>query len=128
MVEPDISVVCDPSRLDGIGCKGAPDLVMEVLSPSSLRHDRLVKFNLYQRTGVREYWIVGPASKSMHIFVLENDHYATKDFGIAGDRLNVNVLEDCVIDLSQVFHEWREIPPSILFPTWISKPETHEFH
>ena len=56
-MEPDITVVCDLSKLDDIGCKGAPDLVMEILSPSTQRHDKLTKFNLYQRAGVREYWI-----------------------------------------------------------------------
>ena len=60
IVEPDISVVCDHNKLDKHGCKGAPDLVMEILSPSTMRHDRFTKFNLYQRAGVREYWIVDP--------------------------------------------------------------------
>ncbi len=105
LVEPDVSVVCDPSKLDEIGCKGAPDLVMEVLSPSTMRHDRFTKFNLYQRAGVREYWIVNPAEKSVQVFVLEEGHYAAKDFGIAGGTVRVNVLEDCTIDLSQVFSE-----------------------
>ena len=105
MVEPDITVVCDPSKLDDIGCKGAPDLVMEILSPSTQRHDKLTKFNLYQRAGVREYWIVDPANKSVQVFVLEAGHYAAKDFGVAGDHLKVNILEDCTIDLAQVFLE-----------------------
>ena len=65
MVEPDISVVCDTSKLDDIGCKGAPDLVMEILSPTTQRHDKFTKFNLYQQAGVQEYWIVDPASKSV---------------------------------------------------------------
>lgn len=55
LVEPDITVVCDPSKLDDIGCKGAPDLIMEILFPSTQRYDELTKFNLYQRAGVREY-------------------------------------------------------------------------
>lgn len=105
LVEPDISVVCDPSKLDDIGCKGAPDLVMEILSPSTMRHDRFTKFNLYQRAGVREYWIVDPASKSVQVFVLEDGHYTARDFGADGDTVRVNVLEDCTIDLSQVFSE-----------------------
>lgn len=105
MVEPDITVVCDPSKLDDIGCKGAPDLVMEILSPSTQRHDKLTKFNLYQRAGVREYWIVDPASKSVQVFVLEDGHYAAADFGMAGDTLKVNILEDCTIDLTPVFAE-----------------------
>ena len=105
MVEPDITVVCDPSKLDDIGCKGAPDLVMEILSPTTQRHDKLTKFNLYQRAGVQEYWIVDPASKSVQVFVLEDGHYAAKDFGAAADKLSVNIFEDCVIDLSEVFSE-----------------------
>ena len=74
LIEPDITVVCDPSKLDDIGCKGAPDLIMEILSPSTQRHDKLTKFNLYQRAWVREYWIVDPASKSVHVFLLEDGH------------------------------------------------------
>ena len=105
VVEPDISVVCDMDKLDEIGCKGVPDLVMEILSPSTTRHDRFTKFNLYWRAGVREYWIVNPASKSVQVFVLDGGHYVAKDFGAAGDKIKVNVLEDCSIDLSQVFPE-----------------------
>ncbi len=105
LVEPDISVVCDPSKLDDIGCKGAPDLVIEILSPSTTRLDKFTKFNLYQRAGVREYWIVDPGDKSVQVFVLEEGHYTAKDFGTAGDTLRVNVLEGCTIDLSQVFSE-----------------------
>ena len=105
VVEPDISVVCDMDKLDEIGCKGVPDLVMEILSPSTTRHDRFTKFNLYWRAGVREYWIVDPESKSVQVFVLDGGHYVAKDFGAAGDKIKVNVLEDCSIDLSQVFPE-----------------------
>lgn len=105
LVEPDITVVCDPSKLDDIGCKGAPDLVMEILSPSTQRHDKLTKFNLYQRAGIQEYWVVDPANKSVQVFLLEDGRYAVKDFGTAGDQLKVNVLEDCTIDLSLVFPE-----------------------
>ena len=105
LVEPDITVVCDPEKLDKVGCKGAPDLIIEILSPSSLRHDRLTKHNLYQRAGVREYWIVDPESKTVQSFVLENGYYAAQDFGDEGDTIQVNVLEDCAIDLSLVFPE-----------------------
>ena len=105
LVEPDITVVCDPKKLDDIGCKGAPDMIIEILSPSTQRHDRLTKFNLYQRAGVREYWIVNPADKSVQVFLLEDGRYTVKDFGADGDKVKVNVLEDCVIDLSRVFLE-----------------------
>ena len=103
MVEPDISVVCDSYKLDDAGCKGAPDLVMEILSPSTMRHDRFTKFNLYQRAGVREYWIVDPSSKSVQVFVLEDGNYKAQDFGTVGDVIKVNVLDGCFIELSKVF-------------------------
>ena len=103
VVEPDITVVCDRDKLDGKGCKGTPDMVVEVLSPSTQRHDRLTKFSLYQRAGVREYWIVDPAIQTVQSFVLEDGRYSVKEFGTAGDKMKVNVLEDCVIDLSEVF-------------------------
>lgn len=103
MVEPDLSVVCDKSKIDERGCKGAPDMVIEILSPSSRRHDRLTKFNLYQRAGVREYWIVDPVSKDVQSFVLEDGRYSVKGFGAAGDTLKVSILEDCVIDLTEIF-------------------------
>ena len=105
MVEPDISVVCGISKLDDIGCKGAPDLVMEILSPTTQRHDKFTKFNLYQQAGVQEYWIVDPASKSVQVFVLDDGRYVAKDFGMAEDTVKVNILEGCTIDLSQVFAE-----------------------
>lgn len=105
LVEPDITVVCDPSKLDDIGCKGAPDLVIEILSPTTQRHDRFTKFNLYQQAGVREYWIVDPASKSVQVFVLDGKYYVAKDFGTAEDKIKVNILEGCTIDLSQIFSE-----------------------
>ena len=105
MVEPDITVVCDSSKLDERGCKGAPDMVVEILSPSTQRHDRFTKFSLYQRASVREYWIVDPDSKTAQSLILEDGHYSVKEFGTAGDKMKVNVLEDCVIDLSEIFSE-----------------------
>lgn len=69
VVEPDLTVVCDMDKLDDMGCKGAPDMVVEILSPSTRRHDRLVKLGLYQRAGVREYWIVDPENKAAQVFL-----------------------------------------------------------
>lgn len=103
MVEPDISVVCDSSKLDDAGCKGAPDLVIEILSPSTMRRDRVVKFNLYQRAGVREYWIIDPDEQTVLVYILEDGHYIAKELGGAGDRVQVNVLDGCFIELSKVF-------------------------
>lgn len=105
MVEPDISVVCDPGKLDDHGCKGAPDLIIEILSRSTRRYDRMTKFELYRQAGVREYWIVDPDSKDVQSFVLEGGRYFVKGYGTAEDKMKVDVLEDCIIDLSAVFAE-----------------------
>jgi Uma2 family endonuclease len=63
VVQPDLSVVCDASKLDSRGCRGAPDLVVEILSPSSASRDHVVKRALYERHGVREYWLVHPIDR-----------------------------------------------------------------
>lgn len=105
VVEPDITIVCDPAKLDEQGCKGAPDMVVEILSPATQRHDRFIKFSLYQKAGVREYWLVDPGSKIVQSFILEDGHYSVKEFGTAGDKMKVYVLEDCVVDLAEIFPE-----------------------
>lgn len=104
MVEPDISVVCDPSRLDKNGYRGAPDMVVEILSPSTRRHDRLVKLGLYQQAGVREYWIVDPENQSVQVFLLggKGALQLHEDYGKDGIA-KVNVLDGCFIELSKVF-------------------------
>lgn len=106
MVEPDISVVCDMNKIDKHGCKGAPDLVVEILSPSTQRHDRLVKLGLYQRAGVREYWIVDPENKAVQVFLQDSGgilqlHEVYSREAVA----KVNVLNGCFVELSKVFPE-----------------------
>ena len=103
MVEPDISVVCDHDKLDEYGCKGAPDLVVEILSPSTQRNDRLTKFNLYQRTGVREYWIVDPENKNIRVFLLDGNALHPHEVYSEKDIAKVSVLDGCFIELSKVF-------------------------
>lgn len=105
MVEPDVSVVCDRSKLDEHGCKGAPDLVVEILSPSSLRHDQLVKLGLYQRAGVQEYWIVNPEDKTIRVMLLNSGILQPHEVYTRDDIARVNVLEGCFIDLGKVFFE-----------------------
>ena len=105
MVEPDISIVCDRDKLDKHGCKGAPDMVVEILSPSTRRHDRLVKLGLYQRAGVREYWIVDPDNRSAQVLTLTDGLLLPhEDYG-REDVAKVNVLDGCFIELSKVFPE-----------------------
>ncbi len=105
MVEPDISIVCDRDKLDKHGCKGAPDMVVEILSPSTQRHDRLVKLDLYQRAGVREYWIVNPEDQTVQVFTLSNGLLLPHEVYDRGSVAKVNVLDGCFIELSKVFPE-----------------------
>lgn len=104
MVEPDISVICDPDKLDKHGCKGAPDMVVEILSPSTQRHDQLVKLGLYQRAGVQEYWIVDPENKTVRVMLLDGGGaFQIHEIYSREDVAKVNVLDGCYIDLSKVF-------------------------
>jgi Uma2 family endonuclease len=100
VVDPDIVVICDQSKIDKRGCNGAPDLVIEILSPSNGRHDLVLKFNKYLEAGVREYWIVDPEEKAIQVHLLDNGRYITHMY----DRTApVQILPGCVIDLSAVF-------------------------
>ena len=104
VLQPDLMVVCDQSKVDQRGVHGAPDLVIEILSPGTARYDKLLKFNLYQRSGVREYWIVDPAARMASVYTLKDDGYHAAAYG-ADASVCVGVLEDCIIDLSTVFPE-----------------------
>ncbi|WP_454058916.1 Uma2 family endonuclease [Elizabethkingia ursingii] len=75
VVQPDLCVVCDESKLDERGCLGAPDLVVEILSPGNSKREMDLKFNLYQEAGVMEYWIVNPREKFILIYILENGRF-----------------------------------------------------
>ena len=103
VVEPDLSVVCDSAKLDKYGCRGAPDLVVEVLSPSTQRHDRLVRLDLYQRAGVREYWIVSPDEQTVQVLLLRGGLLLPHELYGPEDIAKVNVLEGCFVELSKVF-------------------------
>lgn len=105
VVEPDLVVICDPSKLDDRGCKGAPDMVVEILSPSTQRHDRLVKLGLYQRAGVREYWIVSPEEQTVQVFLQQDGSLQLNEVYDRQGVAKVNVLDGCFIELSKVFAE-----------------------
>mgnify|MGYP002625745557 CR=1 FL=1 len=70
-VQPDLFVVCDPNKFDEHGCVGAPDWVIEILSPSNIDHDMVTKLELYMKAGVREYWIVDPMNKRVLVYPFE---------------------------------------------------------
>ena len=96
-VEPDISVICDPSKLDDRGCNGAPDWVIEVASPGTKRIDYGIKLFKYRSSGVREYWIVNPLTQTVNVYDLEGEELSdqyTFDDDIPGciyDGLIINI-------------------------------------
>ncbi len=75
VVQPDLCVICDPAKLDRRGCLGAPDWIIEIVSPGTATHDTKTKFDLYAENGVGEYWIVFPGEQTIAVYVLENDDY-----------------------------------------------------
>ena len=103
IVEPDISVVCEPEKLDDKGCKGAPTFIAEVLSPSTERADRFLKLNEYQRAGVREYWIIDPNAKSVADYVLQDGRFSLHAYYDDGDTVEVSSLNSCQINLNALF-------------------------
>lgn len=105
VVQPDLMVVCDRNKVDRHGVRGAPDLVIEILSDSTRRLDRLTKLKLYQEAGVREYWIVDPVSRTVAVYTLEEGAYHGAEAYSSDAVVPVGVLEDCQIDLSAVFPE-----------------------
>jgi Uma2 family endonuclease len=100
--EPDITVVCDTSKIDEHGCIAAPDLIVEILSPSTARRDRTLKFSKYEEAGVREYWIADPEKKTLQMCILENGNYAISHYTPAA-TVPVHVLPGCEINLKSVF-------------------------
>lgn len=80
-LEPDISVICDLSKLDEKGCHGAPDWIIEIVSPSSKARDYMTKLFKYRTVGVREYWIVDPEKQRVMVYGFENDTVEQYDFG-----------------------------------------------
>ena len=104
VVQPDLSVVCDKRKLDDAGCRGAPDLIVEILSPSTAHKDQKVKFDRYERAGVREYWIVDPTGSTVQIYTLgvEGKYSRPETFG-AVDWVTVGIFPELEIDFAGVF-------------------------
>jgi len=102
VVQPDLLIVCDHSKLDDAGIKGVPDMVVEILSPSTARYDKTLKFKTYLRAGIREYWIVDPKSETLAVNILKDGNYITHAY-TKEETVPVHVLEGFKIDLSEVF-------------------------
>jgi Uma2 family endonuclease len=104
VVQPDITVICDKSRLKGTGYFGVPTLVVEILSPSTAAYDKKNKKKRYERAGVKEVWFVDPSNRILDVFkLLPDGKYGQPETYSAEDKIDVSTFPDLVIDLNDVF-------------------------
>ncbi len=104
VVQPDLVVVCDQDKLDDKGCRGAPDLVVEILSLTTSGRDLKLKLDLYEQRGVREYWVIDPAGQTVMVFSLVGERrYGRPKVYTRDDTAPVGIFPDFDIDLCTVF-------------------------
>ena len=103
VVQPDLCVVCDQSKLDDRGCLGSPDLVIEILSPGNSKKEMGVKFNLYEENGIKEYWIVDPTEHSIFVYTLQQDKYIGLKPCIEGEKINSPLFPLLDFEIEKIF-------------------------
>ena len=105
VVQPDLCVVCDPTKIDRKGCLGAPDWIIEILSPGNPSHDTKNKFDLYEESGVGEYWIVFPGEQTVSVFLLEDGRYQPRGDYYQPGPIPVRTLPGAVVEWAEVFED-----------------------
>lgn len=109
VVEPDIIMLCDGHEFDDLGYRGGPDFIVEILADFSLEHDRRTKYELYQKAGVREYWIADPESETIAVHTLEDGLYCAPAVYTSSSTIPISVLDGVSLDLKPIFDEVRLI-------------------
>jgi len=105
VVQPDISVICDKSKLDDLGCIGGPDLIVEILSPGNNKKELKNKYEVYEESGVKEYWIVSPYELTLLIYTLVDRKYVPSKLFTVGDIVESKCIPGFKLDLDEVFNE-----------------------
>lgn len=103
VVQPDISVICDKSKLDDLGCIGAPDLIVEILSPGNNKKELKNKYEVYEESGVKEYWIVSPYVSTLLVYTLIEGKYVPSKLFTVGDIVESKCIPGFKLDLDEVF-------------------------
>jgi Uma2 family endonuclease len=104
VVQPDICVICDESKIDERGCCGAPDLVIEILSPGNSKKEVRLKFELYQEAGVKEYWIINPVEENLVVYIMNaSDEYEGGKMYAGGDRIKSFAIKGFEIEVNEIF-------------------------
>jgi len=105
VVQPDICVICDPAILDDAGCNGAPDLMIEILSPGNSKKEMDHKFKLYEASGVKEYWLINYQDEVVHQYILKEERFVAYKPLTIGDNLKSIVLPDFSLFIEQLFDQ-----------------------
>ncbi len=109
VVQPDIAIICDKEKLDDKGCLGSPDLIAEVVSPSSAAKDYIKKLNLYEKYSVREYWIIHPMDKIVMVYQLEQTgRFSRSTIYPFEETIPVGIFDDLTISLEKLSRELAE--------------------
>jgi Uma2 family endonuclease len=109
VVQPDLCVICNPEILDAHGCNGAPDWIIEILSKGNSKREMQIKYELYQESGVQEYWIVYPNDQAINQFVLDdNGRYQLMQIYTDDDIATPCLFPELAIELTEVFETWTE--------------------
>ena len=104
VVQPDFCIICDPTKVDAKGCIGAPDFIIEIISPGSIKKDYNEKYNLYQENEVREYWIVNPDAKSIHQYYLNEEKiFIEKEIHIQKGSIIPHIFPEMQVALETIF-------------------------
>ena len=104
VVQPDLCVICDENKLDEKGCIGAPDLIVEILSPGNSKKEMGIKFDLYLENEVQEYWIVDPSAKTVLVYVLSNNEFIGLKPFIEDDNIKSILFPQLDFPLSEIFN------------------------
>jgi Uma2 family endonuclease len=105
VVQPDLCIICDESKLDKRGCNGTPDLMVEIISPNNSKHDVHTKFNLYQEAGVKEYWIIEPFDKIILVYTLINGEFIGLKPQVEGENIKSPLFPELDIAIEDVFYK-----------------------
>jgi Uma2 family endonuclease len=104
IVQPDICIICDKQKIaDGKKCIGAPELIVEILSPGNSKKEMDFKYDLYQEAGVLEYWLVFPEEKTVQIFILQNDKFIGLKPFTDGQTINSTIFSELQLDIDKIF-------------------------
>ncbi|WP_322786241.1 Uma2 family endonuclease [Algoriphagus mannitolivorans] len=103
VIQPDLCVICDESKLDEASSIGTPDLVVEILSTGNNRKELKVKYKIYEESGVKEYWVIHPNEQTLQIYTLKEGHYHPSRLFVSGDVVHSSCIAGFSLNLEEIF-------------------------